>query len=88
MTCDAWQADNTDSYFAVTGHWVEEIAPGEWTLQHTLLGSVQMNCAHNGSCLGHALYQVCNRLQIIHKVSVAAQFPVVQCLLNLSRISI
>jgi hypothetical protein len=25
MTCDAWQASNTDGYFAVTGHWIEEI---------------------------------------------------------------
>ena len=42
-----------------------------------------MNCAHNGSRLGHALYQVCNWLQIVHKVSVSAQFTAVQCLLNL-----
>ena len=24
LTCDAWQASNTDGYFAVTGHWIEE----------------------------------------------------------------
>ncbi|KAG6883858.1 hypothetical protein C0992_007591 [Termitomyces sp. T32_za158] len=27
MTCDACQAGNTDGYFAVTGHWIEETAP-------------------------------------------------------------
>jgi hypothetical protein len=29
-----------------------------------------MNCAHNGSRLGQVLYQVCHRLQIVHKVSI------------------
>lgn len=24
LTCDAWQASNTDGYFAVTAHWIEE----------------------------------------------------------------
>jgi hypothetical protein len=59
-----------DSYFAVTGHWVEEHAPGEWNLEHALLGFAQMNCAHNGSRLGQVLYKVCNQLQIVHKVSI------------------
>jgi hypothetical protein len=27
ITCDAWQAGNTDGYFAVTGHWIEEDEP-------------------------------------------------------------
>ena len=26
LTCDAWQAANTDGYFAVTAHWIEETA--------------------------------------------------------------
>lgn len=30
ITCDAWQAANTDGYFAVTGHWIEETAPAVW----------------------------------------------------------
>ena len=30
LTCDAWQASNTDGYFAVTGHWIEESRPGVW----------------------------------------------------------
>ena len=59
-----------DSYFAVTGHWIEEPVPGKWILQHALLGFVQMNTAHNGARLGQALFKVCSRLRIISKVSV------------------
>ncbi len=70
LTCDAWQAENTDGYFAVTGHWIEEHAVGEWTQEHTLLGFTQMNMAHNGTWLGQALYKVCNRLEVVHKVSI------------------
>jgi hypothetical protein len=28
LTCDTWQASNTDGFFAVTGHWIEESRPG------------------------------------------------------------
>ncbi|KAI9448717.1 hypothetical protein BJY52DRAFT_1193243 [Lactarius psammicola] len=49
LTCNAWQASNTDVYFAVTGHWIEERVPGEWTIKHALLGFTQMNTAHNGA---------------------------------------
>lgn len=70
LTCDAWQAANTDGYFAVTGHWIEESAVGDWTEEHALLGFTQLNTAHNGTRLGQALYKVCNRLDIIQKVSV------------------
>src|SRR6266404_221893 len=69
LTCDAWQAANTDAYFAVTGHWVEECTPGTWALEGALLGFTQMNCAHDGKHLGQMLYKICNRLQIVHKVS-------------------
>jgi hypothetical protein len=75
LTCDAWQADNTDGYFAVTGHWIEERVPGEWTLEHALLGFAQMNCSHSGALLGQMLYEILNRLQIVHKVSVPALCP-------------
>jgi len=68
LTCDAWQADNTDAYFAVTGHWIEERTPGEWTVEQALLGFTQMNTAHNGARLGQALYKLCNRVRIIPKV--------------------
>ena len=68
LTCDAWQADNTDGYFAVTGHWIEEHAPGEWTLENALLGFAQMNCSHSGVHLGQMLFKVISRLDIVHKV--------------------
>jgi hypothetical protein len=68
ITCDAWQASNTDGYFAVTGHWVEEQASEKWKLEHALLGFTLMNTAHNGIRLGQALYKICNRLNIVHKV--------------------
>ena len=38
LTCDAFQASNTDGYFAVTGHWIEELSPGVWKLESALLG--------------------------------------------------
>ena len=68
LTCDAWQADNTDRYFAVTGHWIEECAPGKWTLENALLGFTQMNCSHSGVHLGQMLFKVISRLDIVHKV--------------------
>lgn len=70
LTCDAWQASNTDGYFAVTGHWIEESVAGEWTEEHALLGFTQLNTAHNGTRLGQALYKVCNRLDIVPKVGL------------------
>jgi hypothetical protein len=69
LTCDAWQASNSDAYFAVTGHWIEERVPGKWTIENALLGFVQMNTAHNGIRLGQVLYKVCDRLRIVAKVS-------------------
>jgi hypothetical protein len=68
ITCDAWQASNADSYFAVTGHWVKERAPGEWALEHALLGFAQMNCSHSGTHLGQMLFMVLSQLRIVHKV--------------------
>jgi hypothetical protein len=70
LTCDAWQASNTDSYFAVTGHWIEEVTENEWVLQNALFGFTHMNTAHNGKRLGQALYKICQRLNIVKKVSV------------------
>jgi hypothetical protein len=72
LTCDAWQADNTNGYFAVTGHWIKECVPGEWTLEHTLLGFAQMNCSHSRAHLGQMLYKILNCLQIVHKVRILA----------------
>jgi hypothetical protein len=68
LTCDAWQADNTDAYFAITGHWIQECTHGEWTVEHALLGFAQMNASHTGAQLGQALYKTCEHLQIVSKV--------------------
>ena len=67
LTCDAWQADNTDAYFAVTGHWIKERVPGVWALEHALLGFTQINCSHSGVHLGQMLYKIINQLQILQK---------------------
>ena len=76
LTCDAWQAGNTDAYFAVTGHWIEEHVPGEWTIEQALLGFIQMNTAHNDARLGQVLYKVCNCLHIVPKVSTDSLYVV------------
>ncbi|KAF8802672.1 hypothetical protein BYT27DRAFT_7029304, partial [Phlegmacium glaucopus] len=55
LTCDAWQASNTDGYFAVTGHWIEETMPTQWELKSSLLGFMQLSNAHNGERLGQAV---------------------------------
>ena len=68
LTCDAWQASNTDGYFAVTGHWIQEQTPGVWTLESALLGFVRLNSSHNGARLGLALYKVVERVKIVDKV--------------------
>jgi hypothetical protein len=58
LTCDAWQVSNTDGYFAVTGHWIEESTPSQWELKSALLGFTRLNNAHNGKRLGQALYKI------------------------------
>lgn len=68
LTCDAWQAANTDAYFAVTGHWIEEEVPGKWVLHSALFGFTLMNTAHDGKRLGQALFKIAMRLGIAHKV--------------------
>jgi hypothetical protein len=68
LTCDAWQADNADGYFAVTGHWIEELVPTQWELKNDLLGFTRLNNAHNGKRLGQALFKIAGRVEIAHKV--------------------
>ena len=68
LTCDAWQADNVNGYFAVTAHWIEEIAPASWELRSALIGFTQLNNAHNGERLGQALYKITDRLGIAGRV--------------------
>ncbi len=68
---DTWQADNADMYFAVTGHWIEEHSNGWWTKEHALLGFTQLNMAHNRTRLGQLLFKICDRLNVMHKVSAS-----------------
>ena len=76
LTTDCWQASNSDVYLAVTGHWVEERVESRWTLEHALLGFTRMNTAHNGVRLGQALFKICNRLGIVHKVIMFEIFQI------------
>jgi hypothetical protein len=69
LTCDAWQASNTDGYFAVTGHWIEETSPAVWEAQEALLGFTRLNNSHNGKRLGQALFKIIRRLGIERNVS-------------------
>jgi hypothetical protein len=69
ITCDAWQASNTDGYYAITGHWMEESSPGVWVLQEALLGFTHLNNAHHGVRLGQALYKVVKQFDIVDRVS-------------------
>jgi hypothetical protein len=70
LTCDAWQASNTDAYFAVTAHWIEESTPAKWELKNALIGFTRLNSAHNGERLGQALLKIIKRVGIEYKVSV------------------
>lgn len=69
ITDDAWQASNTDGYFAVTGHWIEVTGPNEWKPMSALLGFTKLNNSHNGKRLGGALFKILDRLGIAHKVN-------------------
>ena len=68
LTCDAWQAGNQDAYFGVTSHWNEEISTNNWENQSALFGFTQMNTAHDGVHLGHALYKIVKCIGIEQKV--------------------
>jgi hypothetical protein len=68
ITCDMWQAGNTDGYFAVTGHWIEESSPILWECKSALLGFTKVNNAHNGKHLGGALFKILDCICIAHKV--------------------
>jgi hypothetical protein len=68
MTCNAWQASNSDGYFVVTGHWIEERTPTQWEIRSGLLGFTQLNNAHNGKRLGQALFKIIKWVGIEDKV--------------------
>ncbi|KAF8234651.1 hypothetical protein L208DRAFT_1260710, partial [Tricholoma matsutake] len=70
LTCDAWQASNSNGYLVVTGSWIEE-ENGKWQVQTALLGFMQLNNAHNGTRLGQALFKIVLRVPIGHKVCVS-----------------
>jgi hypothetical protein len=70
VTCDAWQAGNTEGYFVVTGHWIEETSPGVWVLREAILGFTRLNNAHHGVRLGQALFKIIKRLGIERRVSL------------------
>jgi hypothetical protein len=69
LTCDAWQASNTDVYFAVMAHWIRESTDSQWELKSALIGFTKLNNAHNGVWLGQALFKVIKRVGIENKVS-------------------
>ena len=75
LTCDGWQASNTDGYFTVTGHWIEESHPGIWELQSALFGFIQLNNAHNSKQLGGALFKIVDRLRISLKAGSYLFYP-------------
>jgi hypothetical protein len=70
ITCDAWQAENVNGYFAIMGHWIEENHPMQWESQSALLSFTQLNNAHNGKRLGGALFKILDRVSIAHKVRI------------------
>jgi hypothetical protein len=69
LTCDAWQASNTDGYFVVISHWVKELAPMQWETKSTLLGFAHLSNTHNGERLGQALFKILKWVGIERKVS-------------------
>jgi len=68
LTCNAWKADNTEGYFAVTDHWIEEATSSQWELKSALIGFTKLNNAHNGKQLSQSLFKICEWIGIIHKV--------------------
>lgn len=68
LTCDAWQASNTDGYFAVTAHWTSATTPTNWGLSSALIGFTRVNNAHVGIRLGQALFKIVKRVGIENKV--------------------
>ena len=68
LTCDTWQASNTNSYFAVTAHWIEESMPTQWELKSALIGFIRLSNTHSGERLGQALFKIILHVGIEHKV--------------------
>lgn len=80
ITFDAWQAGNSDGYFAVTGHWIQEDKPREWELKSALLGFTLVNNSHHGVRLGQVLFKITERVNISHKVCPShLYFRIIMC---------
>jgi hypothetical protein len=81
LTCDAWQASNTDGYFAVMVHWIQEPIARKWELKSALISFTGLNNAHNGEWLGQALFKVVKWVGIEHKVCVSSHtyLPYLSC---------
>jgi hypothetical protein len=77
LTDDAWTASNGDGYLGVSGHWIEEVAPGIWESREALIGFVRLNNAHHGVRLGQALYKIVARLGIQKRVCFQTYFSTV-----------
>ncbi|KAG6895056.1 hypothetical protein C0992_003343 [Termitomyces sp. T32_za158] len=58
LTCDAWQAGNTDGYFAVTGHWIKEVGPMQWELKSALIGHITCDNASNNTMMLQEFAQI------------------------------
>ena len=74
LTCDAWQASNTNGYFVVTAHWIEEATSAKWELKNALIDFMRLNNSHNSEQLGQALFKVIIRVRIGHKVSCSYEY--------------
>jgi hypothetical protein len=72
LTCDAWQASNTDRYFAVTLHWIKGPMTRKWKLNSALIDFMQLNNMHNGVRLGQVLLKILKQVGIKHKISISS----------------
>ena len=68
LTCNAWQASNTDGYFAVTAHWTSATTPTNWGLSSALIGFTHVNNGHVSIRLGQALFKIVKRVGIENEV--------------------
>lgn len=69
-TCDCWLADNDDAYFAITLHFIQEMARNHYELRSELGAFVHLPFSHSGERLGQTLYRSFMRVQAEKKVSL------------------
>ncbi|ESK81374.1 hat family dimerization domain-containing protein [Moniliophthora roreri MCA 2997] len=71
LTCDAWDAENNDAYFATTAHWIDETMTSSltiWKLCMALIGFVRLTGSHSGERLGQTLFKVVRRVGIEKRI--------------------